>query len=111
MARIGQVPKSQLYAGPGYNLFDPPAERGQIDERTMRLDDAAMCDAAEAVRAAELEAIENDDVDSDDTDLDSTHLESMSIDDLRIVAELLEVPDRARIIDRNALIAAIECCR
>ncbi len=108
MARIGHVPKAQLYSGPGYNLFDPPVERRQFEEETTFLNSAATTNAAEALRVAEVEAGKTKGIDPDDTELDSTCLHSMTIDELRIVAGLVAVPDREQITSRTELIAAIE---
>jgi hypothetical protein len=108
MSTIGNMPKSQLYAGPGYNLFDPPHR--QFEEETTFLDIAAMKNAAEAGVANDVVAddIDADDFDPDDTELDNVYLYSMTINDLRIVAGLLNLPNREQITDRSELIAAIE---
>jgi len=65
-----------------------------------------MQDAAEALRQAEVEAAlpEAPGVST----LDASQLESMSIDELRAVAEKLEIPDRAQITEQDELIAAIQ---
>jgi hypothetical protein len=65
-------------------------------------DDAAMEDAAEALRQAEVEAAAPD-VNS----LDAAQLEQMSIDELRAVAGVLDVPDRSKITEQDELIEAI----
>ena len=66
------------------------------------LDDAAMEDAAEALRQAEVEAAAPD-VNS----LNASQLEQMSIDELRKVAGVLDVPDRSKITEQDELIEAI----
>lgn len=67
-------------------------------------DDEAMEDAAEALRQAEVEAVQPDpDVDS----LSASQLERMSIDELRAVARVLDVPDRSKITEQDELIEAI----
>jgi hypothetical protein len=65
-------------------------------------DDAAMEDAAEALRQAEVEAAAPD-VNS----LSASKLEQMSIDELRAVAGVLDVPDRSKITEQDELIDAI----
>jgi hypothetical protein len=71
-------------------------------------DDAAMDDAAEALRQAEVEAVRPEVIDSpDDSSLTPSKLDQMNIDELRIVAKQLDVPDRGKITDRDDLIAAI----
>lgn len=67
-------------------------------------DDEAMEDAAEALRQVEVEAVQPDpDVDS----LCASQLERMSIDELRAVARVLDVPDRSKITEQDELIEAI----
>jgi hypothetical protein len=111
MARIGHIPKSQLYAGPGYNLFEAPPEspqKRQFEEETTFLDEAAMADAAESIRETEIEAVDSG-TDQSEADLpDREKLQHMNIDELRVVAKLLDVPDREQITDKNDLVAAIE---
>lgn len=64
--------------------------------------DAALQNAAEAIRAAEIEAVQP--VVSQE---DWTKLEDRSIDELRKLAAQLGVPDRAQITEQDELIAAI----
>jgi hypothetical protein len=67
-------------------------------------DEDAMEDAAEALRQAEVEAVQPDpDVDS----LTPSELDQMSIDELRAVARVLDVPDRSKITEQDELIEAI----
>jgi hypothetical protein len=103
MARIGHIPKSQLYAGPGYNLFEAAQKKDDFEEEASFVDEAAMADAAEAVREVEVEASE-----PDANDLDRDKLLHMNIDELRIVAKLLDIPDREQITDQAELVAAIQ---
>lgn len=107
MARIGQVPKSQLYAGPGYNRFDPLPRARQFEEETCFLNDADASNAAEALRSVECEADSEATLD-DLPDPHSGKLDEMSIDELRIVARLLDVHNREQMTSREELIAAIE---
>jgi hypothetical protein len=67
-------------------------------------DDEAMEDAAEALRQAEVEAVQPD---PDVNSLSASQLERMSIDELRAVARVLDVPDRSKIIEQDDLIEAI----
>ncbi len=106
MARIGTIPKSQLYAGPGYNLFEAPPramQKRQFEEETKFLDEAAMADAAEAIRETELEA-----ADPDVSNLTKEKLLNMNIDELRSVAKQLDVADREKITEQDELVAAIQ---
>ena len=65
-------------------------------------DDEAMEEAAESLREAEVEAAM-----PDVSNLTPSQLEHMSIDELRAVANALDVPNRAQIIEQDELIAAI----
>ena len=67
-------------------------------------DDEAMEDAAEALRQAEVEAVQPD---PDVNSLSASQLERMSIDELRAVARVLDVPDRSKITEQDELIEAI----
>jgi hypothetical protein len=69
------------------------------------VDDAAMEEAAEALREAEVLAQV-----PDLYALDETQLEQMSIDELRAVAGALNVPHRAQITEQDELIDAIRRC-
>jgi hypothetical protein len=92
---------------PHYDRFaNASAEQNDLHEPAIGgPDDDAMEDAAEALRQAEVEAVQPDvpDVSS----LDPSQLEQMSIDELRVVAKELDVPDRAQITEQEELIAAI----
>jgi hypothetical protein len=65
-------------------------------------EDAAIEDAAKAIRAAEIEAVQ-----PGISREDWSRLESLSIDELRKLAAELDVPDRALITEQDELIAAI----
>jgi hypothetical protein len=65
-------------------------------------DEEVMEDAAEALRQAEIEAAL-----PDLHSLDEAQLEQMSIDELRAVANALDVPNRAQITEQDELIEAI----
>jgi hypothetical protein len=60
--------------------------------------------AAEAMRQADVDAAQEE---FDIQSLNAADLESMSIDELRVVARQLDVPDRAQITEQEELIAAI----
>jgi hypothetical protein len=79
------------------NVFED-SQRGGIDE------DAAEV-AAEAMRQADIEAAQEE---FDISSLKAADLEGMSIDELRVVARQLDVPDRAQITEQDELIAAIK---
>jgi hypothetical protein len=102
MARIGQIPKSQLYTGSPQNAFDRQSPASQFEEESTFVDEAALADAAEAIREVEVDA-----ADAEIDDLDREKLLHMNIDELRIVAQLLDIPDREQIVDREELVAAI----
>lgn len=104
MARIGNIPKSQLYATSGFNTFHVPPQR-QFEEETQFLNEGAMADAAEAIRETEVAAAE-----ADTANLSKEKLLHMNIDELRSVAKQLDVPDREKITDQDELVAAIQRC-
>jgi hypothetical protein len=68
-------------------------------------DDEAIEDAAEALRQAEIEAAL-----PDLNSLDWAQLKRMSIDELRAVAKVVDVPGRAQITEQDELIEAICRC-
>ena len=103
MARIGIIPKSQLYAGSPTNAFERQSSASRFEEEAAFVDEAAMADAAEAIREVEVDA-----ADAEFEDLDREKLHHMNIDELRIVAKLLDVPDREQITEQAELVAAIE---
>ena len=106
MARIGNIPKSQLYASSGFNTFDVPPQR-QFEEETKFLDEGAMVDAAEAIRETEVAAMEPE---LNTANLNKEKLLHMNIDELRTVAKQLDVPDRETITDQDELVTAIQRC-
>jgi hypothetical protein len=67
-------------------------------------DEDAMEDAAEALRQVEVEAVQPD---PDVHSLNAADLERMSIDELRAVARVLDVPDRSKITEQDELIEEI----
>jgi hypothetical protein len=71
------------------------------------VDDAAMADAAAALRKVEVEAVQPEPEIAEASSFDAFRLESMNIDELRVVAKELDVPDRATITEKYDLIAAI----
>ena len=67
-------------------------------------DNEAMEDAAEALRQAEVEAVQPE---PDVSSLSASKLDQMSIDELRAVARVIDVPDRSKITEQDELIEAI----
>jgi hypothetical protein len=63
-----------------------------------------MEDAAEALRQVEVEAVQPD---PDVSSLSASQLDEMSIDELRAVARVLDVPERSKITEQDELIEAI----
>jgi hypothetical protein len=68
--------------------------------------------AAEALRAAEVEAAAADDIVTDlwhvsAGTLTGDQLEAMSIDDVRAIANALEIPERSKITEKSQLIDEI----
>jgi hypothetical protein len=63
-----------------------------------------MEDAAEALRQAEVEAVQPD---PDVNSLNASELDQMSIDELRAVARVLDVPERSKITEQDELLEAI----
>jgi hypothetical protein len=84
---------------------DPSAEQNDFSESPNdELDDEAAEVAAEALRAADIESAQEE---FDAASVDVAKLDRMSIDDLRVLARQLDVPNRSTIIDRDELVAAI----
>ncbi len=84
---------------------DISAEQNDFTEATSDdTDEAAMEDAAEALRQVEVEAVQDE---PDISSIDASQLDYMSIDELRVIAKQLDVPDRAQITEQDELIAAI----
>ncbi|MCI0331683.1 MAG: hypothetical protein L0228_00480 [Planctomycetes bacterium] len=72
---------------------DVSAEQNDfIESPSDDTDQAAMEDAAEALRQVEVEAVQDE---PNVSTLDASQLDFMSIDELRAVAKQLDVPDRA----------------
>jgi hypothetical protein len=65
-------------------------------------DEDAMDEAAQALREAEVEAVRPNNAATEDK-----RLEDMSIDELRVLAAKLDVPNRGAITEKDRLIAAI----
>jgi Rho termination factor-like protein len=84
------------------------AEQNEFREVEGPIDEAAMEDAAEAIRDVEIKAVCPDPDLPDLTTLDAAKLERMSIDELRVVAKELDVPDRSKITEQDELIAEIK---
>jgi hypothetical protein len=68
--------------------------------------------AAEALRAAEVEAVQPGDTIAefpavDTSKLTAASLEAMSIDEVRAIANTLDVPERSKITDKAVLIEEI----
>jgi hypothetical protein len=88
---------------PHYDRHSESSE-SSIAEREIRgnHEDAAIDDAAQALREAEVEAVQPTVPTSD-----WQKLEQMSIDELRKLAADLDVPNRGQIVEQDELIAAI----
>jgi hypothetical protein len=68
------------------------------------LDEEAMEDAAESLRQTEVDAVQEA---PDISSINSAQLDSMSIDELRAIANTLDIPDRGKITEQDELVAAI----
>jgi hypothetical protein len=76
------------------------------DDLESRPTEAAIEDAAAALREVEVEAVQ----DLGQSKLaapSSRDLDNMSIDDLRKLAAKLDIPDRGQIVEKDKLVAAI----
>jgi len=71
-------------------------------QRSVAQSSTTIDDAAQALRQAELEAAQPENVKRD-----SVALESMSVDELRTLANELDIPNRAQITEQEELIVAI----
>jgi hypothetical protein len=109
MARIGNIPKSQLYGGSPHNAFERGPRNAGFEEEATFVDEAAMADAAEAIREVEVETAENN-AEPDVQNLNREKLLHMNIDELRVVAKQLDIPDREQITEKSELVAAIQRC-
>jgi hypothetical protein len=83
------------------------AEQNAIHETEGPIDEAAMKEAAQAIRAAEIAAAQPDPDVPDLATLDASQLARMSIDELRVIAKHLDVPDRSKITEQDELVAEI----
>lgn len=112
MGRIGNIPKSQLYARASFSSSDGKVHRNAMfEEETNFVDEAAMVDAAEAVREVEVDGAEAESKGQETPDVSKLNKEMllhMNIDELRAVAKQLDVPDREAITDQDELVAAIQ---
>jgi hypothetical protein len=95
------MPHYDRFAGPGAEQND------LLRSSSGELDEAAIDDAAEALRAVEVEAVQPEPNVPDVSQLSAADVEAMNIDELRVVAKELDVPDRATITERDELVAAI----
>jgi hypothetical protein len=85
---------------------DASAEQNDFSESpNEKFDDEAVEVAAEALREADIEAAQEE---FDAASVDASKLDRMSIDELRVLAMQLDVPNRSTIIDRDELVAAIQ---
>jgi hypothetical protein len=85
---------------------DASAQQNALGESHQgAVDEAAAEAAAEAIRQADLDAAQEE---FDLSSLTAADLDSMSIDELRVVARQLDVPERAEITEQDELIAAIK---
>lgn len=107
MARIGNIPKSQLYGGSPYNAFERQPPQARFEEEAGFVDEAAMADAAEAIREVEVDTAEGA-AEIDTSNLNREKLLHMNIDELRVVAKQLDIPDREQITEQSELVAAIQ---
>lgn len=69
---------------------------------------SAIFKAAEALRETELEAAQPEATRAE-AESKSADLESMSVDELRVLASELDIPNRDQITEQDELIAAIRC--
>jgi hypothetical protein len=84
------------------------AEQNEFRESEGPVDEDAMEDAAEAIRDVEIKAVRPDPDIPNLSTLDAAKLERMSIDELRVVAKELDIPDRSKITEQDELIAEIK---
>jgi len=84
---------------------EPSAEQNNLMESPpSELDDEAAEVAADALRQADLESAQDE---PNAVSVDASKLERMSIDELRILAKQLDIPNRGTITEQDELIAAI----
>jgi hypothetical protein len=85
---------------------DPSAEQNDFEDVPGgEIDEEAAEVAAEAMRQADLESAQEE---FDISSLKAADLESMSIDQLRVIARQLDVPDRGKITEQDELIAEVK---
>jgi hypothetical protein len=84
------------------------AEQNEFRESEGPVDEEAMEDAAEAIREVEIKAVRPDPDIPNLSTLDAAKLERMSIDELRVVAKELDVPNRGQITEQDELLAEIK---
>jgi hypothetical protein len=84
------------------------AEQNEFREPEGPVDEAAMEDAAEAIREVEIKAVRPDPEIPNISALDAAKLERMSIDELRVIAKELDIPHRSQITEQDELIAEIK---
>jgi hypothetical protein len=85
----------------------PSTDQNEFRDPEGPVDEAAMEDAAEAIREVEIKAVRPDPDIPDLSNLDAAKLERMSIDELRVVAKELDVPNRSQITEQDELLAEI----
>jgi hypothetical protein len=86
---------------------NPSAEQNDLAGESLAFDETAMEDAAEAIREVEVKAVRPEPEVPDPSTLDAAELQNMSIDDLRVIAQRLDIPDRGKITEQDELIAEI----
>jgi hypothetical protein len=86
---------------------DASAEQNNLHTTTVGgVDDAALRGAAEALREVEVEAVQHEVPDA--SPVNASQLDAMNIDQLRALAQEIDVADRETITERDDLIAAIK---
>ena len=68
-----------------------------------------LASAAEALRETELDAVCDDDTQLEEEGACSRPLEDLSIDELRVLANALDIPNRSSMTESAMLIAEIRC--
>jgi hypothetical protein len=85
---------------------DASAEQNSFEEsRETHIDTDAAEVAADALRQADLDAAQEE---FDLSSIRAGDLATMSIDELRVIARQLDIPDRSKITEQDELIAAIK---
>lgn len=85
----------------------PSAEQNNLAEKSGASDGVDMESAAEAIREVEVKAVRPEPDVPDPSTLNDADLQQMSIDDLRVIAQKLDIPDRSKITEQDELIAEI----